>query len=178
MMDLMTKGLPDTVIIGGNSFFVNTDFRVWMRFCNSFEKWDKRTDLDISYLFQGTVPCIETEDDMKAILRFAYPPVVVPRSTGGNDGRILDYEIDADYLYSAFLGQYGIDLLDADLHWHQFRALLNGLNHNAKLHEIMGYRCYSGTDKEYIKLKNAWELPMELTEEDKKKKEEFDDYFG
>lgn len=178
MMDLMTKGLPDTVIIGGNPFSVNTDFRVWMRFCNSFEKWDKKKDLDISYLFRGEIPSIETEEDMKAVLKFAYPPAVVPRNTKGNDGRILDYEIDADYLYSAFLGQYGIDLTDVDLHWHKFRALLSGLNDSTKLHEIMGYRCYTGTDKEYIKLRNTWELPVELTEEDNKKKEEFDDYFG
>lgn len=179
MIGLMTKGLPDTVIIGGSPFLLNTDFRVWMRFCNSFEKWDKREDLDISYLFRENIPAIETEEDMKAVLGFAYPTAVVPKGSGGNDdGRIIDYEIDADYLYSAFLGQYGIDLTDADLHWHKFRALLHGLNSSTKLHEIMGYRCYNGKDQEYIKLRNAWELPVELTEEDKKKKEEFDNYFG
>lgn len=177
MINLMAKGLPNTIIIGGEPFVVNTDYRVWMRFCQSFENWDRKQDLDVAYLFHSEVPAI-SKDDMNAVLMFAYPPAVVPKDSGGSGGKILDYRIDADYIYSAFLGQYGIDLLEADMHWHKFRALLSGLNDSTKLHEIMGYRCYEGKDKDLIKLRNAWEIPAELTEEDKKVKEEFDDYFG
>lgn len=175
-MNLMEKGLPDTVTIGGKPFFVNTDYRVWMRFCNSFERWNREMSLDISYIFAGAIPPIKNSADMQAILEFAYPPSVVPKGSGGGD-RVIDYEVDADYIYSAFLGQYGIDLTETDMHWHKFRALLNGLNSSTRMYEIMGYRCYEGKDKEYIKLRNAWELPVELSAEQSEQIEEFDKYF-
>lgn len=177
MIDLINKGLPGTVLLGGEPFAINTDFRVWMRFCNDFETWDRHGDMDIMYIFADRVPLLETEEDMVAILDFAYPPTVVPRSHGGDADRILDYKTDADYIYSAFLGQYGIDLTETDMHWHKFKALLNGLNSSTKLHDIMGYRCYEGSDKEYTKLRHIWELSMELSENDKQTKERFDSYF-
>lgn len=179
MINIMKKGLPNTVVIGGEPFLVNTDFRVWMRFCQEFETWNKKEDLDVAYLFASEIPVIQSAEDMSAVLSFAYPLAVVPKDSGGDSsGRILDYQIDADYIYAAFLEQYGIDLLETDMHWHKFRALLNGLNEKVKLREIMGYRCYEGKDKDLIKLRNAWEIPVEPTEEEKKVKEEFDDYFG
>lgn len=47
----------------------------------------------------------------------------------------------------------------------------------------MGYRSYTGEqvenhDKIYKKLKNAWELPKKLTEEEKHQNEEFERYFS
>lgn len=177
MLNMMKKGLPNTVEVGGEPFLVKTDFRIWMQFCNEFEKWDGQSDLDIAYVFVDKIPALESKEDMQAIFDFAYPPSAIPKNSGSDLGRILDYEIDADYIYSAFLGQYGIDLMDVDMHWHKFRALLNGLNNSTKLREIMSYRCYEGDDKEYIKLRNAWELPVGLTAEEKKTKEEFDKYF-
>lgn len=177
MINLMTKGLPDTVSIGGGSFRVKTDFRAWMHFCNLFEKWDKKTNLNVSFIFEKEIPALDTQEAIQAVLRFAYPSTVVPKNTESSEVRILDYEYDADYIYSAFLGQYGIDLAESDIHWHKFRALLNGLNSSTKLHEIIRYRCYEGKDKDYIRLRSMWELPATFTEDDKKVKEEFNRYF-
>ena len=76
---------------------------------------------------------------------------------------------------------YGIDLIDIkELHWHKFRALLHGLS--AKLTDIMGYRSYTGEkikDQEevYRRLKDAWELPELMTEEERKEEEEFNKFF-
>lgn len=176
-MILCEKGLPDTILIGGEPFEVLTDFRVWMRFCDLFEKWDQETDLRIDFIFPGRIPALQTPEDLQAILDFAYPRSEVPKSSGGAGGRILDYMIDGDYIFSAFLGQYGIDLTEADLHWHKFYALLRGLNKGTRLHEIMGYRSYEGPDKEYIRLRNMWELPLIQTAAEKRKSEEFDQYF-
>lgn len=178
MIDLIGKSLQDTICIGGEFFFIHTDFRIWMRFCNDFENWDRKSDMNIEYLFASDVPDIQTGEDMNALLQFAYPPAVVPKPDGDAAGRILDYEIDADYIYSAFLGQYGVDLMESDLHWHTFHALLRGLNASTKLHEVMGYRCYEGKEKDYIKLRKAWELPVKLTAEEMDAKEEFNEYFG
>jgi len=183
MIDLMNKALPYTINIGGKAFNVNTDFRVWMRFSNSFEKWDKKGELDISYLFKDEMPIFRNKEDYDGIFEFAFPTNIVPKSNESIGVRVLDYEIDADYIYSAFLQQYGIDLMDADMHWHKFKALLNGINTGTKLHDIMGYRSYTGEsiknqDTLYKRLRDAWELPMLESEEEKELENTFNDFFG
>ena len=47
--------------------------------------------------------------------------------------KVLDYNVDADYIYSAFMSQYNIDLQDIEyLHWWKFRALFDSLDENVK----------------------------------------------
>lgn len=38
----------------------------------------------------------------------------------------FDYEFDAPEIYASFRQLYGIDLLEEDMHWWKFRALLSG----------------------------------------------------
>ena len=76
MIDLITKGLPDTVTIGGEPFLIETDFRPWMRFCDEFEMWDQKQNLNVSYLFADEIPHISTAEDMQAIIGYAYPPAI------------------------------------------------------------------------------------------------------
>lgn len=181
MIDLTQKALPNTVTVGGKAFSINTDYRVWMRFVTEFEKWDKKGSIDISYLFPIGQPIFRAQSDYDGIFAFAYPQNVVPRGEPSTE-KIYDYMIDSDYIYSAFMQQYGIDLLSVDMHWHQFRALFNGISEETRFHEIMGYRAYTGEkiksqDELYRKLKNAWELPVERSEEDIQAEKEFNDYF-
>ena len=176
-MNLFIKELPAVILIDGEPYGIHTDFRVWMRFCDAFEKWDQAADLDIGFVFTDRIPALRTPEDMRAVLDFAYPPAELPKSSGEGGGRILDYRIDADYIFSAFLSQYGIDLTETDLHWHKFYALMRGISKGTRLHEIMGYRSYDGQEKEYIRLRNLWELPLIQTAAEKKKSEEFDEYF-
>lgn len=88
---------------------------------------------------------------------------------------IYSYEYDADYIYSAFLSQYGIDLNEIEyLHWWKFKSLFDGLNDENKICEIMGYRAIDlnkikdkDERRKYKKLKQQWALPDERTEEEK-----------
>ena len=89
--------------------------------------------------------------------------------------RIYSYEHDANYIYSAFLSQYGIDLNEIDyLHWWKFKSLFEGLNDENKICQIMGYRAIDlskikdkDQKKKYKRLKMAYKLPDERTEEEK-----------
>ena len=89
--------------------------------------------------------------------------------------RIYSYEHDANYIYSAFLSQYGIDLNEIEyLHWWKFKSLFEGLNDENKICEIMGYRAVDLSkikDKDrrnkYKELKSTYALPDERTEEEK-----------
>nr|DAS52303.1 MAG TPA: hypothetical protein [Caudoviricetes sp.] len=184
MIDLTKKSLPNTVLVGGRDFKIHTDFRIWLRFVIEFEEWREQNFkgvLDIRYLFKDEIPefcCIE---DYGEILEFAFPKNVVPRNAGVAE-KVLYYKYDGDYLYSAFMEQYGIDLLDDEFHWYKFNALLNGLN-NTKMNEIMEFRSYTGEkvrdmDSQYRRLKETWIPPEEETEEEKEAEERFNNYFG
>ena len=94
------------------------------------------------------------------------------RNTG--ETHIYSYEYDQDYIYSAFLDQYGINLARESLHWWEFRALWNGLRKENKIVEIMGYRSINiseikdKTEKNrYKKLKKIYALPDMRTEAQK-----------
>ena len=158
MIDLTKKALPNTVMVGGRAYSIYTDFRVWMRFEIAVRKLKRGEKIDISYLFKNDMP---TYCDLREIFTFSRPESPLPRPISHNSNIIaLDYELDSDLIYAAFLGQYGIDLCEVEeLHWHKFLALINGLNESTKLREVMGYRCYEkSTDKDkdvYEELRRA-----------------------
>ena len=89
--------------------------------------------------------------------------------------QIYSYEFDDEYIYSAFMSQYRIDLNNIKyLHWWKFKALMNSLNEDTLLAKIMGYRnieLSSIKDKSmkkfYKEMKKQYALPDMRTEEEK-----------
>ncbi len=96
------------------------------------------------------------------------------------DEQLLNFTIDAPFIYGAFLSQYGIDLSKEEIHWHKFKALLSCLNDNHRISQIMHYRSIDlhkldGEErKEYRKIKNYYSLNQPSAEEIAKQKEEED----
>lgn len=94
-----------------------------------------------------------------------------------NKKQIYSYEFDAEYIYSAFMQQYKIDLNSIRyLHWWKFRALFTNLSEDVFFSKIMKYRATdlsSIKDKEmkkfYKKMKKLYTLPDTRTEEEKEK---------
>ena len=178
MMDLTKRGLPNVVEIDGIPYSIYTDFRVWMRFSIAVSKMKSTDRIDISYLFKNERP---TYCNIADLMTFCRPENPLPRAIRSSNVVVLDYELDADLIYSAFLGQYGIDLVEVqELHWHKFLALLNSLNESTKLREVMGYRCYEkNNDKDYdvyAEMRRAWEIER-ITEEEQAEIEKFSNYF-
>ena len=56
--------------------------------------------------------------------------------------KVLDFEYDGGYIYSSFMLDYGIDLIDEQgrLPWKKFIALFQGLSENTKIREVMRIR--------------------------------------
>ncbi len=94
--------------------------------------------------------------------------------------KIYDFDYDADYIYSAFLSQYNIDLQDIEyLHWWKFKAMFNGLNSDNKIVEIMGYRSIKlnaikdeEQRKHYRKLQRLYRLPINTNKNEYEKQNE------
>lgn len=162
----LTDGLPDSLIIHGIEYKIKTDYRTWLRLMDTS---------DYKSLFIGKVPPLSKEL-IQEIQRF------ISRgedSKGEEDSSpIIDFKLDADYIYSSFLQAYGINLLKADMHWFEFIALFKSLPEETIMRKIIEYRQYDGKDEELLRLKRAWALPEKLTEEEKAAGDYFEEVFG
>ena len=178
MIDLRKTALPDTITVKGRAFRIYTDYRVWLDFGVKFK--DPGCSLrDLLFVFVDEIPCCNF---LPELIEFYSNPNSTPKSINGDsdDGTVsLDYIEDGAYIYASFLPDYGIDLLDTDMHWWKFTALFNSLSEDPKIKTIMGYRAYKKPPKNYNmnteneKLKKAWSLGQEFTEEEMNALEEF-----
>lgn len=92
-------------------------------------------------------------------------------SGGGGGSRVYSYEHDHQYIYSAFISQYNIDLSTVDMDWRKFKALFLSLNEEQKISKIMSYRATKITNKMnkeekvfYKKMKQIYRLPIRKDE--------------
>lgn len=172
MLDLTQKSLPNVVEINGRLYSIYTDFRVWMKFANDIRTLRGNERVTVPYLFKNEVPEL---CDLQELLRFCFPPCELPRHKSKSNDILFDYELDGDYIYAAFMGQYGIDLLEVEeLHWYKFLALFRGLKDDEIICKIMFYRGYEKPDEKedrFLKLKESWRIeritPEEQAEIDK-----------
>lgn len=81
-------------------------------------------------------------------------PMPSPNSSKEPD---FDFEVDAKYIFAAFMQAYGIDLIEVQgkLHWTKFVALLNALPSDTVFRQIRQIR---STDLSKIKDKDQREL--------------------
>lgn len=63
--------------------------------------------------------------------------------------KLIDFDVDAERIYSSFIQAYGIDLIDMQgkLHWHKFKALLNGLPEDTALMQVIRIRQYDPNEE-------------------------------
>lgn len=180
MIDLTTKSLPDTITVNGRDYQLNTDYRYWIRFTRELaECMRTRSDFDVSYLFREDMPHYI---DIALLIAWAHPSRELPRDMGeASDAIAYDFDIDADLIYSAFLQQYGIDLVDTDMHWYKFIALMQGISDDTRFGKIIGYRTYEKNDRKYEEqmklLKRMWEIIPPLTMEEQADVDELNNLF-
>lgn len=93
------------------------------------------------------------------------------RHSPKNQQKVFDFEFDGEYIYSSFLLDYGIDLIDMRgiLPWKKFIALFQGLSERTKIREVMRIRGmeipkYNGKNAKQIQeiqeLKSYYALPV------------------
>lgn len=185
-MDL-TKPLPDRIYVRGNGYLIKTDFREWIKFSRVLANSDGNPAFgDITFLFKDEDIQILKEDLpflLIELIKFYSNPNPVPKETGGGSGiKTYDFDIDAEYIYAAFMQEYHINLFKNHLHWHEFIALFKSLSEDVFISKIMGYRSYkkdNRTQEQVLQnLKYTWALPIEYTEEEEQAINEFNNYFS
>ncbi|GGP16225.1 Gp15 family bacteriophage protein [Oceanobacillus neutriphilus] len=101
--------------------------------------WQERIDL-WNYIYDNFILFEEKEPityDRKG------NPMPLPKDEE-DDKRHIDLEQDAEYIYASFLQAYNINLYEkqGSMHWHEFKALLNGLPSNTIMQGIIQIRAW------------------------------------
>lgn len=182
MIDL-TQELPKAIIgDNGDSIFLNTDYRLWIKFYNDVKN-NNLQNSDISYLFEDEAPDI-TDNILMQLLLFLYNPSVTPKNDSSSI-KIIDYILDGDYIFSAMYQTYGIDIIEMKMHWHKFQALCNNIIGESTLlgyaKSVRGYEKPNEKDTiddQYRRARENWSLPVYNEEEDKAYKECCDYFDG
>lgn len=188
-MNILVDVIPDKVEINGIEYEINTNFRTSILFEMMMQDNELDDELKIALTLEQYYPIINMSDELirhlinnkneaiEKILWFYRCGKDTKKSNGGNGKsvKIYDYDYDDEYIYSAFLDQYNIDLQEIEyLHWWKFKAMFNSLKEDNQIIKIMGYR---GMDlskikdrdqkAHYNKMKKLYEIPKGKTEIDK-----------
>lgn len=167
-MNLLNK-LPLTVIIDDLEVNINTNFKASIEFEGLFKKnlEDEDFRTEALKIYYPIIPqnINEAIKQMLWFYRCGKEPTEEEQQTQSKDD-VYSFEYDADYIYSAFLDQYGIDLQEQDkLHWWKFKALFRAFKEDNEISRIMGIRATNtsgmkGKELEhYRKLKKIYAIP-------------------
>ena len=174
MANIILDVLPETVEIDGAEYRINSDFRISILFellMQDDEVGKRQKLIQGLKLYYPEIPQNMTEAVEKMIWFYRCGKETEnDRSGSGESGskQVYSFEYDDDYIYAAFLEQYGIDLQDVeDLHWWKFRALFKSLGEDTEFVKIMGYRSINITSKMsneqrefYKKMQTVHALPI------------------
>lgn len=194
MLSLYRK-LDDSIEVDGKQYEVNASFDNILRLINLLNDKmpvDLKLTIGIQMLFGRDTELLELDPEyQKELIEYVAEEYIQSKDEIEYDDlgnvmpqvpkkRIIDIDLDAEYIYGSFIQAYGIDLIEVQgkLHWYEFRALLANLPDNTRMREIMGYRAYKKPSKsdthhsQMMKLQEQYALPGAAEEED----EEVDDF--
>ena len=146
-MNILIDLLPKEVTIDNKEYKINSDFRTSILFELLMQDSSIREEDKILMVLQLYYPQIpeNINEAIDKMLWFYKCGKENASSKGSGKGKsvtqIYSFEYDDDYIYAAFMDQYGIDLQDIDyLHWWKFKAMFKSLKEDNEIVKIMGYR--------------------------------------
>lgn len=132
---------PDTITVNGSEYPVDTDFRAWVRFQGiliSDGTDNEKAAKVCEFMEKMGIP--QTKESLDAVLEFYAGASTENQTKSGGNVQAYDFEKDSEYIFSAFLDSYGIDLTTERLHWWRFKALFKSLPEDCQMCKIMMYR--------------------------------------
>ncbi len=182
-MNFLIDGLPSRY----GDTELNTDYRAWMEFELILQNKRIKGEEKLLKIIQSTIKSDYIDaNDIEGLIEY----LIWFYSCGKEDKEddeeeeekdfkenkklIYSFEHDADYMYAAFMECYNIDLVEVNMHWWKFKALLKSLNENCLYSKILGYRSMKISSKMskdeqkfYQEMKKTYALPDLRTEEEK-----------
>lgn len=180
----LTRSLGNEFIYKGNSFKLDLSFDVVLRFYEMLD--DKRLSDSDKVMTAFEMFLNQSPNDADFVVTafeqinkyISMKPYGNDADDGGNvidNGHLYSFQQDAEAIYSSFLEQYHIDLIDKQgkLHWDKFKALFQGLGPKTYLQRIIDIRTYDTSDLKGEALakineaKQYYELDVNKTQEAK-----------
>lgn len=181
MLSLYRK-LDDGITVDGQKHVVNASFDNILRLINLLNKElpiEAKLAIGLQMLFGRDTELLNLElEHQKELIDYVAGEYIQSKDEIEYDDlgnvmpqapkkRIIDIDLDAEYIFGSFIQAYGINLIDAQgtLHWREFRALLASLPDDTRMREIMGYRAYQKPSKsdthhtQMMRLKEQYALP-------------------
>lgn len=194
-MNVLLDRLPTEIFISGKPVPIASDFRTWILFeqlnLDKTLSEEQKAEKSLRLVFPDLIhiPLNEPKQIIERLMWFyrggdrqqnEYQLREQKRSearqNAGDETSPLyyDYDFDADYIYAAYMQQYGVDLSTSTMHWWKFRAMFAGLTDKTKFVQIMGYRA-AKIDKDmtesqkrfYKRMKKVYALPLPQDEQEK-----------
>lgn len=141
--NILIDYLPKTVEISGQEYEINTNFRnsiLYELLMLDYSIPDRLKILGALRLYFNEVP-LNIKKAMDALRWFYHCGKERSSKSEEPSAPVYSFEHDADYIYSAFLAQYNIDLNDTEyMHWWKFMALFKALKPDNEFVKITGYR--------------------------------------
>lgn len=178
---ILYESLPDSIQVEGKQYRIVTDFREWIKFQDmlkdtSISKHEKIA-LCKEWIKDDEAPMnMETIEELCSFLLISKEKSNEKKKGGKtNTQPTFSYSYDANVIYSDFMREYGIDLIDiAYLHWWKFKILLEGLSDEAEFKKRIYYRSVELSNikdknerKRIERIKRTIALPTDIiTDED------------
>lgn len=180
-MNMIIDGLPQSVTIAGEDVEIETGHRTGMIFeqvihdkkITSEEKLETVLAL---YFGKRRIPDHLKSEAVEKIIDFyrcgRQPKEEEPEPGEDAETVQLSYEHDAPYIFASFMHAYNIDLTQNEIHWWQFRALLEALPEDTIMMKIIGYRtakvpekASSETRQRIEKMRKIYALPIDTDQD-------------
>jgi len=122
-VNLLTDTPPESIVIDGKEYKINTDFRSCLRIMLAFEDNELSSLEKQSVMISNLYPVLPS-DVKKAMEHGSWFLNAGKESDADNDApRVYSFSKDADMIFSAFRQIHKIDLATTELHWWIFTAL-------------------------------------------------------
>lgn len=188
MFSLLLDTLPTTVTIDNKEYRINSNFRNSILFELMMLDDELTEEEKITTALNLYYPVIPNNLNkaIDEIIKFYSCSFNENSSNTTGSSKtyndVYNFEFDSEYIYSAFLDQYNIDLNSIEyLHWWKFKAMFKSLKEDNLISKIISYRSINLSEIQddderarYKNLKDLYKLPNKYEKEDDKKLKEIE----
>lgn len=175
------EGFPERITVDGITYRLSLSFDRVLRYFELFDNSEFTVsdidDIGFEWLVvkPRNVSAVQKNKVLAKIrAEIIYPPQRTLR-TQKKQPKAVDFNYDADEIYSSFMQAYGIDLVKqrGKMHWCAFIVLFRGLPENTPIKQIMSIRMReiptptknnAGYIQNLTNLKTLYALPSDKTE--------------